>query len=56
MKIETYRKDVLDYDLFFITGKESYERYKILGLLKKGTGILIGYPKLDRVFNGVLDK
>jgi CDP-glycerol glycerophosphotransferase (TagB/SpsB family) len=51
-----YRKDVLDYDLFFITGKESHERYKNLGLLKGGTGVLIGYPKMDRVFNGKLSK
>jgi len=47
---------VLDYDLFFITGKESYERYQKLGLLKNGTGILIGYPKLDRVFSIELKK
>jgi len=51
-----YRKDVLDYDLFFITGKESHDRYEKLGLLKKGTGILIGYPKIDRVFKGELNK
>jgi CDP-glycerol glycerophosphotransferase (TagB/SpsB family) len=45
-----YRKDVLDYDLFFISGNDAYEIYRKKGLLKKGTGRLIGYPKLDRVF------
>jgi hypothetical protein len=51
-----YRKAVGEYDLFFITGDESYERYKKSGLLNNGTGMLIGYPKLDRVFSGKLEK
>ncbi len=51
-KIYDYIKDLLDYDLFFIPGNEAYERYRSKGLLKKGSGILIGYPKLDRVFRG----
>jgi len=55
-KIYDFQKAVLDYDLFFIPGNEAYERYKKKGLLKKGTGILIGYPKLDRVFNGELNR
>lgn len=47
----SFRKDLLEYDLFFIPGHERYERYKKKDLLKRGNGILIGYPKLDRVFN-----
>jgi len=49
-------KDVLNYDLFFIPGNDDYKRYEERGLLKKGTGILIGYPKLDRVFRGEIKK
>jgi len=49
-----FQKSVLDYDLFFIPGSEAYDRYKKKDLLKKGTGRLIGYPKLDRVFRGEL--
>jgi len=49
-----FQKPVLDYDLFFIPGSEAYKRYTKKGLLKKGTGRLIGYPKLDRVFRGEL--
>ncbi len=55
-KIYDYRRDILDYDLFFIPGYEAHKRYEKRGLLKKGTGILIGYPKLDRVFQGKLIK
>jgi hypothetical protein len=55
-KIYDYRRDILDYDLFFISGYEAYKRYEKRGLLKRGTGILIGYPKLDRVFQGSLIK
>ena len=51
-----YMKFVADYDLFFISGNDAYERYKKKGLLKKGTGILIGYPKLDRVFRSELQR
>ena len=51
-----YSKHVLDYDLFFIAGEDSYERYRKKGLLKKNTGRLIGYPKFDRVFKGELKK
>jgi hypothetical protein len=47
-----YIKDVLTYDCFFIPGIDAYERYKKKGLLMRGTGVLIGYPKLDRVFRG----
>ncbi len=49
-----FQKTVLEYDLFFIPGSEAYERYKKRGLLKKGTGSLVGYPKLDKVFRGEL--
>ena len=49
-------KDVLNYDLFFIPGNDDYKRYEERGLLKKGTGILIVYPKLDRVFRGEIKK
>lgn len=51
-----YMKFVADYDLFFISGNDAYERYKKRGLLKKGTGILTGYPKLDRVFRSELQR
>ena len=51
-----YMRFVADYDLFFISGNDAYERYKKKGLLKKGTGILIGYPKLDRVFRNELQR
>ncbi len=51
-----YIKEVLEYDLFFIPGYDAYERYKKQDLLKRGTGTLIGYPKLDRVFRGELDR
>ena len=51
-----YSKQVMDYDLFFIAGKDSYERYRKKGLLKKNTGRLIGYPKFDRVFKGEIKK
>ncbi len=47
-----FQKTVLDYDLFFIPGSEAYDRYTKKNLLKRGTGRLIGYPKLDRVFRG----
>ena len=49
-----YMKFVSDYDLFFISGEDAYERYRKKGLLKNGTGMLVGYPKLDRVFKGEL--
>jgi len=55
-KIYDYRKDVLNYDLFFIPGYEAYNRYKKRGLLKNNTGVLIGYSKLDRVFKGELKR
>lgn len=45
-----FRKDVLEYDLFFIPGEEAYKRYKKRGLLKTGKGVLTGFPKMDRVF------
>lgn len=51
-KVYDFQKAVLEYDLFFIPGQESYDRYNKNGLLKKHTGVLIGYPKLDRVFQG----
>jgi len=51
-----YNKQVLEYDLFFIAGKESFERYRKKGFLKKNTGKMIGYPKFDRVFKGELKK
>jgi CDP-glycerol glycerophosphotransferase (TagB/SpsB family) len=49
-----YHKSVLEYDLFLIPGADAYERYRRRGLLKRGTGVLVGYPKLDRVFRGEL--
>jgi hypothetical protein len=55
-KVYDYRREVLDYDLFLIPGVEAYERYRRKGLLKKGTGALVGYPKLDRVFGGELKR
>ena len=55
-KVYDYRREVLDYDLFLIPGVEAYERYRRKGLLKKGTGVLVGYPKLDRVFGGGLKR
>jgi CDP-glycerol glycerophosphotransferase (TagB/SpsB family) len=51
-----YMKVIADYDLFFISGDDACERYRQKGLLKKGTGILIGYPKLDRVFRNELQR
>jgi len=51
-----YSKQLLDYDLFFIPGYVAYERYQKKGLLKKGTGFMIGYPKMDRVFRGEFSK
>jgi CDP-glycerol glycerophosphotransferase (TagB/SpsB family) len=55
-KVYDYRRDVLMYDLFFIPGERAYLRYQKKGLLKKNTGVLIGYPKLDRVFKGELSR
>jgi CDP-glycerol glycerophosphotransferase (TagB/SpsB family) len=52
----SFSKAVLEYDQFFIPGPQRYERYKRLGFLEKGNGILIGYPKLDRVFNNKLKR
>jgi hypothetical protein len=51
-----FHTEVLEYDLFFIPGFEAYERYRRKGLLNKGTGFLVGCPKLDRVFQGVLKR
>jgi len=51
-----YQKCVLDYDLFLIPGADAYERYKKRGLLKNNTGVMVGYPKLDRIFRGDLKK
>lgn len=51
-----YSRAVTEYDLFFIAGEAAYRRYESRGLLKKGNGILIGYPKLDRVFKGELQR
>jgi CDP-glycerol glycerophosphotransferase (TagB/SpsB family) len=51
-----YSRMVRDYDLFFIAGREAFERYRKMGHLKGGKGILIGYPKLDRVFRGELER
>jgi len=51
-KSYNYKKNVLEYDLFFIPSPDAYERYKNKGILKRNTGIMIGYPKLDRVFRG----
>jgi hypothetical protein len=51
-----YSKEVSGYDLFFISGKAAYERYEKRGLLKNNKGMLIGYPKLDRVFRGEIDR
>ena len=53
-KKNDYRRTVARYDLFFIPGKTAYGRYETSGLLEKGNGVLIGYPKLDRVFRGEL--
>lgn len=55
-KIYDYRRDILNYDLFFIPGSESYNRYEKKRLLQNNSGVLIGYPKLDRVFKGELSK
>jgi len=55
-KTYDYNKKILEYDLFFIPGLEAYERYQKKGLLKKGTGVMIGYPKMDRVFRGEISK
>jgi CDP-glycerol glycerophosphotransferase (TagB/SpsB family) len=55
-KVYDYRKDVLEYDLFFIPGEHAYKRYEKRGLLKRNNGVLIGYPKLDRVFRGELQR
>ena len=51
-----YSRSVSEYDLFFIAGNAAHARYKKKGLLKNGCGILIGYPKLDRVFRGELKR
>ena len=51
-----YQRKVLEYDLFFIPGMDAYERYRRRGLLKKGTGVLVGCTKLDRVFQGTLKR
>jgi hypothetical protein len=51
-----FQNEVLEYDLFFIPGKEAYDRYEQRRLLKRGTGVLIGYPKMDRVFRGELKR
>jgi hypothetical protein len=53
-KVYDYQREVLEYDLFLIPGLESYRRYERKGLLKKGTGCLVGCPKMDRVFRGEL--
>ncbi len=55
-KVYDYRRDVLEYDLFFIPGEHALERYRKKGLLKKNNGVIIGYPKLDRVFRGELSR
>lgn len=55
-KIYDFRKDVLEYDLFFIPGEEAYKRYKKRGLLKTDKGVLTGFPKMDRVFKGELHR
>jgi CDP-glycerol glycerophosphotransferase (TagB/SpsB family) len=55
-KTYDFHREILEYDLFFIAGEEAYKRYKRKNLLKKGNGILIGYPKLDRVFRGELSR
>ena len=55
-KIYDYRRSVLEYDLFLIAGADAYERYRRRGLLKRGTGVLVGYPKLDRVFRGEMKR
>ena len=47
---------MLEYDLFFIPGHDAYVKYKKKGLLKNQSGVLIGYPKLDRVFRGELQR
>jgi CDP-glycerol glycerophosphotransferase (TagB/SpsB family) len=55
-KVYQYQKDVLDYDLFFICGADAYGKYEKRGLLRKDSGVMIGYPKLDRVFRGELER
>lgn len=55
-KTYDFHREILEYDLFFIPGEEAYKRYKRKNLLKKDNGILIGYPKLDRVFRGELSR
>jgi CDP-glycerol glycerophosphotransferase (TagB/SpsB family) len=55
-KIYDFRRDVLEYDLFFIPGEHALERYRKRGLLKRDNGVMIGYPKLDRVFRGELSR
>ena len=55
-KVYDYHRSVLEYDLFLIAGEDAYERYRKKGLLKRGTGVLVGYPKLDRVFRGELKR
>lgn len=49
-----YVREVMEYDLFLIPGNDAYERYRKKGLLKRKTGVMIGYPKLDMVFRGEL--
>lgn len=53
-KTYDYNRMVLEYDMFMIAGADALERYRRRGLLKRGTGVLVGYPKLDRVFRGEL--
>lgn len=55
-KTYDFHREILEYDLFFIPGEEAFKRYKRKNLLKKGNGILIGYPKLDRIFRGDLSR
>ena len=55
-KAYDFKRAVLEYDLFFIPGMDAYERYGKLGLLKRGTGVLVGCTKLDRVFRGMLKR
>jgi len=55
-KAYDYHKELLEYDLFFIPGPAAFERYERRGLLKRGTGVMIGCPKLDRVFLGCVSR
>lgn len=49
-------KRVNDYDLLLISGKRKLQRMAGLGRLRPGHYALVGYPKVDRVFRGVLDR